>query len=251
VALTLFVMGIRSQVCEYLTQEDFRSGFLTRFIYIEATAPPRSAASDWLEQADIKEVKQGDEVFTSLVKKIEQARTHWEDFTPSPDAPTVPVPCAPDAWKRLNKFITDVLDAAEGHQRHQIIEAASDRLTKSILKAATLLAMLDTCDKVEMPHMLAAIEYASSWFGHMVNMANGISESSWARTQKKVEEFILMKGGTVKWEMVYRNFRSDLRADEFLKIIQALQDAGLIDVYPDDKKVRWIQLLNVDDEAAA
>jgi hypothetical protein len=99
--------------------------------------------------------------------------------------------------------------------------------------------------------MLVAINYASSWFGHMVNMANGISESSWARTQKKVEEFILMKGGTVKWEMVYRNFRTDLRADEFLKIIQALQDAGIISVYPDDKKVRWIELLDVDEEAAA
>lgn len=251
VALTLFVMGIRSQVCEYLTQDDFRSGFLTRFIYIEAAAPPRTPESDWLEQADIREVKEGDEVFTALVNKIERARTHWEDFVPSPSAPTVPVPCVPEAWMRLNKFIVDVLDAAEGHQRHQIIEAASDRLTKSILKAATLLAMLDCCDEVQVPHMLAAINFASSWFGHMVNMANGISESGWARSQKKVEEFILMKGGTVKWEMVYRQFRTDMRADEFLKIIQALQDAGIIDVYPDEKKVRWIQLLDVETEMAA
>jgi hypothetical protein len=244
VALTLFVMGIRSQVCDYLTQEDFRSGFLTRFIYIEASAPPRSVASDWLEQEDIKAVKQGDEVFTSMVTRIENSRQHWEDFTPSPDAPTVAVPCAPDAWKRLNKFITDVLDAAEGHQRHVIIEAASDRLTKSILKAATLLAMLDCCDEVQLPHMITAINYASSWFGHMVNMANGISESNWARSQKEVEEFILLKGGTVKWEIVYRHFHKDMRADEFLKIIQALTDAGIIDVYPDEKKVRWIALLS-------
>lgn len=251
VALTLFVMGIRSQVCEYLTQEDFRSGFLTRFIYIEATAPPRSPESDWLEQADINEVKNGDEVFTALVKRIEKARQHWEDFIPSLDAPTTPVPCAPEAWQRLNRFITDVLDAAEGHQRHQIIEAASDRLTKSILKAATLLAMLDCVDKVQVPHMLAAINFASSWFGHMVNMANGISESSWARSQKKVEEFLLLKGGTVKWEIVYRQFRTDMRADEFLKIIQALQESGLIDVYPDEKKVRWITRLDVAEEWAA
>ena len=251
VALNLFVMGIRSQVCEYLTQEDFRSGFLTRFIYIEATAPPRSPESDWLEQADIHEVKQGDDVFTKMVKRIEASRQHWEDFTPSVDAPTVPVPCVPDAWKRLNKFITDVLDAAEGHQRHQIIEAASDRLTKSILKAATLLAMLDCCDEVQVEHMLAAINFASSWFGHMVNMANGISESSWARKQKEVEDFLLQKGGTAKWEVVYRQFRSDLRADEFLKIIQALTDAGLISVYPDDKQVRWIARLDIEEELAA
>jgi hypothetical protein len=251
VSLTLFLMGIASQVADYLTQDDFRSGFLTRFIYIEAAPPPRSAKSDYLEQQDLHEVKQGDEVFAAMVKRIENARQHWEDFTPSPDAPTIPVPCVPAAWERLNRFITDVLDAAEGHQRHQIIEAASDRLTKSILKTATLLAMLDCCDKVEMEHMLVAINYSSSWFGHMVNMANRISESSWARSQAAVEEFLLGKGGTVKWEMVYRQFRSDLRADEFLKIIQALTDAGLISVYSDEKKVRWIELLNVDEEMAA
>jgi hypothetical protein len=250
VALTLFMMGIASQVADYLTQDDFRSGFLTRFIYIEATPPPRSAQSDWLEQADIHEVKQGDEVFTAMVKRIETARNHWASFA-DPDAPTVPVPCVPEAWLRLNKFITDVLDAAEGHQRHQIIEAASDRLTKSILKAATLLAMLDCCDKVQVPHMLAAINFASSWFTHMVNMANRISESSWARRQTQVEEFLLEKGGTAKWEVVYRQFRQDLRADEFLKIIQALQDAGIIMVTPSEKGVRWITRVDIDEELAA
>ncbi|WP_346927661.1 DUF3987 domain-containing protein [uncultured Arthrobacter sp.] len=253
VSLTLFLMGIASQVADYLTQDDFRSGFLTRFIYIEAAPPPRSAKSDYLEQADIREVKQGDEVFTAMVKRIETARTHWEGFTPSVDAPTVPVPCVPEAWERLNRFITDVLDAAEGHQRHQIIEAASDRLTKSILKTATLLAMLDCCDEVQVEHMLVAINYSSSWFGHMVNMANRISESNWARAQAQVEEFLLLKGGTVKWEMVYRHFRTEMRADEFLKIIQALTDAGMIAVYPDEKNkaVRWIELLNVEQELAA
>lgn len=250
VSLTLFMMGIASQVADYLTQDDFRSGFLTRFIYIEATPPPRSAKSDYLEQANIHEVKQGDEVFTAMVKKIEAARNHWEGFCP-PDAPTSAVPCVPEAWERLNRFITDVLDAAEGHQRHQIIEAASDRLTKSILKAATLLAMLDCCDEVQTTHMLTAINFASSWFGHMVNMANRISESTWARRQAQVEEFLLEKGGSAKWELVYRHFRADLRADEFLKIIQALTDAGIIYVTPAEKGVRWITRIDLEEELAS
>lgn len=250
VALTLFVMGIRSQVCEYLTQEDFRSGFLTRFIYIEATAPPRSKESDWLEQADIHEVKQGDAVFTGLLNRLEEAREHWASFC-QPDLPTQAVPCTREAWVRLNMFITNVLDEAEGHQRHSIIEAASDRLTKSILKAATLLAMLDCCDEVELVHMLSAINFSSSWFGHMVNMANGISESSWARKQSEVEEFLLMKGGTAKWEVVYRHFRADLQPQDFLKIVQALSDAGVLHMPVDERKQRWIELIDMDLEAAA
>lgn len=251
ISLTLFMMGIASQMAEYLTQEDFRSGFLTRFIYIQATPPPRSRESDWLEQADIHEVKQGDAVFNDLIKQLEAAREHWSDFCPV-DAPTVPVPCERDAWLRLNLFITDVLDAAEGHERHGIIEAAADRLTKSILKLATLLAMFDCCDEVQLPHMLSAINYASSWFGHMVNMANRIAESSWARSQGKVIEFLTEHGGTAKWEQVYRKFRTDLKADEFLKIIQALHEAGMIHHYTEDKtKQRWIELLDMEKELTA
>lgn len=250
VSLTLFMMGIASQMADYLTQEDFRSGFLTRFIYVEATAPPRSAQSDWFEQGDINQIKQGDEVFTAMVKRIETARAHWAGFN-DPDGPTAAVPCVPEAWLRLMHFVTNVLDAAEGHQRRQIIEAASQRMTLSILKAATLLAMLDCCDKVEVPHMLAAINYASSWFTHMVNMANSISESSWTRRQNQVEEFLLEKGGTAKWEVVYRHFRSDLQAHEFLKIIQALTDAGIIHVTPAEKGVRWITRIDLELENVA
>lgn len=250
VSLTLFMMGIASQMADYLTQEDFRSGFLTRFVYVEATAPPRSAKSDWFEQGDIHAIKLGDDVFTGMVNRIETARSHWAGFV-NPDAPTVPVPCVPEAWLRLMKFVTDVLDAAEGQQRHTIIEAASQRMTLTILKAATLLAMLDCCDKVEMSHMLSAINYASSWFTHMVNMANRISENTWTRRQTQVEEFLLEKGGTAKWDLVYRQFRQDLRADEFLKIIQALTDAGIIMVTPAEKGVRWITRLDLELESAA
>lgn len=251
ISLTLFMMGIASQMAEYLTQEDFRSGFLTRFVYIQATPPPRSRESDWLEQADIHEVKQGDAIFTVLVNKIEAAREHWADFCPV-DAPTTAVPCTRDAWLRLNLFITDVLDAAEGHERHAIVEAAADRLTKSILKLATLLAMFDCCDEVQLSHMLSAINYASSWFTHMVNMANRIAESTWARSQGKVIEFLTEHGGTAKWEQVYRKFRTDLRSDEFLRIIQALQEAGMIHTYKEEKSAqRWIELLDMEKELAS
>jgi hypothetical protein len=99
--------------------------------------------------------------------------------------------------------------------------------------------------------MLSAINFAASWFNHMVNMANRISESSWARRQAQVEEFLLEKGGAAKWEVVYRHFRQDLRADEFLKIIQALQDAGIIQVTPLEKGVRWITRIDFEEEIAA
>lgn len=250
VSLNLYLMGIASQVAEYLTQDDFRSGFLTRFIFIEGKPAPRSRESDWVEQADIHEIKMGDEVFTALVNRIEKSRQHWENFV-QPDGPTVAVPASKEAWARLWLFVTQVLDEAEGSARHAIIDAASQRLAVTIMKVATLLAMMDCCDEVELPHMLSAINYASSWFGHMVNMANRISESGWARRQTEVEEYVVMKGGTAKWETVYRHFRTELKPEDFIKIIQALSDAGVIHTYHDDKKQRWIERIDMEEELAA
>jgi hypothetical protein len=242
VSLVLFTMGIRSQVASFLTQDDFQSGFLTRFVYVEADAPKRTAESDYLEQADLSEVKQGDPVFTDLVNRLEQSREHWDSFV-AVDGPTTAVPCSPDAWARLNRFITDILDEAEGHERHAIIEASSQRLSLSILKAATLLAMFDCCDEVQLPHMLSAINYCSSWFLHMVSMANKISESGWQRRMDGVENYLLAQGGPARWDRTYGKFKADLKPREFMEIVQALQEAGTVHVVQDDRKVRWLELL--------
>ena len=243
-ALVFYAMGIKKQVADVLTEDDFQSGFLTRFIYVMADAPKRTAASDYLEQADLSEVKQGDAVFTAMLKQLETAREHWDSFV-EVDGPTQAVPCAPDAWARLNQFITAVLDAAEGHEKAAIIEASSQRLTLSILKAATLLAMFDCCDQVELPHMLAAINYCSTWFVHMVEMANEVSSSLWRKKQNAIEELLIAKGGEQKWEVVYKamNRELDMRPREFAEVMTALQESGVVNMYPDDKNERWIQLL--------
>jgi hypothetical protein len=243
-SLVLYVMGIKDQVAEVLSEDDFQSGFLTRFIYVMAEAPKRTPESDYLQQADLSEVKQGDPVFTELLQRLETAREHWDSFV-EVDGPTQAVPCAPDAWARLNKFIVDVLDSAEGHEKAGIIEASSQRLTLSILKSATLLAMFDCCDVVELPHMLAAINYCSTWFVHMVEMANAVSSSLWRKKQKAIEDLLLSKGGEVKWEVVYKamNRQMDMRPRDFAEVITAMQESGVVNPRIDDKKERWIQLL--------
>ncbi len=245
-ALTFYAMGIKKQVAGILSEEDFQSGFLTRFIYVMADAPKRTPESDYLAQADPNEIKHGDPVFTDMVNRLDTARQHWDEFVAA-DGPTRAVPATTDAWARLNKFITDVLDAAEGHEKADIIEASSQRLTLSILKVATLLAMFDTCDEVELPHMLAAINYCSSWFVHMVEMANEVSSSLWRKKQDSVQEFLTIKGGECEWESVYKamNRQLDMRPQEFVEVFKALQESGVVNMYVDDKKKRWIQLLEM------
>lgn len=238
ISLVLFMMGIRDEVANVLTEKDFQSGFLTRFIYVEADPPARTKQSDYLAQADPGEVKAGDPVFAQMVEDLKSARDHWESFN-QPGAPTTGVPCVPEAWERLNQFISDVLDASEDSDRRAILEASAQRLSLSILKAATLLAMYEMCDEVELCHMLTAINYCSTWFTHLTNMAYKISESQWARHRDSIENFVIENGGMVEYSKAVRKFQSELNARQFFEIVNDLSDAERVEIQwelPEKKK---------------
>lgn len=227
VALVLFTMGIRDQLANYLTLEDFQSGFLTRFVWVEAAAPIRTKASDYVKQADPNEAKLGDPIFLQITDRLKEARDHWESWA-DPTEKTIPVLCTDEAWERWNKFISEALDAAQGVERSQVVEAAASRLSNSILKAATLLAMWDMHDEVQLKHMLAAINYCGKWFEHMVSMSNSISASTWKRRQDELETFIATHGGETSWKAAYRHFKADLKPREFFDLVQALEEAGTV-----------------------
>lgn len=235
VAMVLFTMGIRDQLAKYLTLEDFQSGFLTRFIYVTAESPERTKESDYVAQADPHEAKKGDPVFDALVERMVEAREHWEGWA-DPTERTIPVLCTDEAWARWNKFISEALDAAEGTEKSQVVEAAASRLSNSILKCATLLAMWDMEDEVSLKHMLAAINYCGSWFEHMVSMADSITASAWKRRQDELAAFLVTHGGESTWAAAYRNFKADMKPREFFDLVQALEEAGQVAIRNDGKK---------------
>lgn len=235
VAMVLFTMGIRKQLAQYLTLDDFQSGFLTRFIYVVGNAPQRSRATDYVAQADPHEVKQGDPVFDRMCERMAEAREHWESWA-DPTEKTIPVMCSNEAWERWNKFISEALDAAEGTEKSDVVEAAASRLSNSILKCATLLAMWDMEDEVSLKHMLAAINYCGGWFENMVEMANSISASAWKRRQDELIAFLTVHGGEASWAATYRTVKADMKPREFFDLVQALEEAGQVVIRNDTKK---------------
>lgn len=240
VSLILFTMGIQKQLAEYLTIEDFQSGFLTRFIYVEGKELERSEKTDYLAQQDLAEAKEGDPVFDRMIDRLLEAREFWNDFVDC-SAPTVPVPATPEAWARLNYFISDILDASDSAEKSEVVAAASDRLYTSIIKVATLLAMSEMSNQVELGHMLAAIDRCSIWFVHMVNMAGQISASQWKRRMDKLEDFIISRGGQVSYKAAYSAFKSELMPKQFNEIVVALEEAGQAQVVQDTKtKTKYI-----------
>jgi hypothetical protein len=241
VALNMFTMAIKDQLADYLSIEDFQSGFLTRFVYVNGTAAQRTKESDYVPQMNVLERKQGDPVFNGMIEKLKEARDMWEGWA-DPNGATISVPCTEEAWERWNRFITDALDAAQAQSKAQVLEAAASRLNNSVLKAATLLAMADCCDEVQLKHMLVAINYCGQWFEHLVEMTNRISESDWKRQQDRLTEFLGSKGGEASWELAYRQFNSEMRHRQFLELVQSMEEAGQL-LFQKDKKKRTLTLI--------
>lgn len=236
-AFVLWAMGTPEKLSEAMNVEDFQSGFLARFLYVVGHAPKDTKGLYRLDRPSHREIESGDPVMKDLLDRLERAREHWELQKPGLDAPTIPVPCTEAAWTRLNAFIDDVMEAAEGQERHEVIKAASDRMTKNILKAATLLAMFDCADEVQIWHMLAAISYGARWFEHMVFMANAISASGFRRRQKDVLRYIAEAGGSVTRQAVHRKFRDWPRGELSNVVNFLMEDAGWIDL--DETKKRF------------
>lgn len=238
VALNLFAMGIRDQLADYLTEDDFQSGFLTRFIYVSAQPLQRTAETDYIGQQDKTERTKGDPAFLNLIEKLKEARDVWSGWN-DPTERTIAVPMNAEAHQRFNEFVTAAIDAAQAQSKATILEAATNRLSTSILKAATLLAMSDMCDEVELHHMLAAINYCGQWFEHLVEMTKRISESNWKRRQDKLMEAVFSKGGEISWAAAYRHFNAELKAREFTELVQSLEEAGLL-IMSKNKKTKTL-----------
>lgn len=229
VALNLFTMGIRDQLADYLTLEDFQSGFLTRFIYVHADPRERTAETDYIGQQDENERKNGDPAFNAMIANLKDAREAWEAWN-DPTERTIAVPMNNEAHERFNRFVTEALDAAQAESKEDILEAATNRLNISVLKAATCLAMADRCETVQLNHMLAAINYCGMWFEHLVAMTNRISESGWKRQQDKLAELLVANAGEISWKAAYRAFSAELKPKAFIELVQALEEAGRLTI---------------------
>lgn len=235
VSFCFFAMGIRDQVADVMDQHDFQSGFLARFLYVQAEPPKRVRGKDQIRQPDRDTVEKGDDQLRGIVEGLREGRQFWEDQH-EPGSPTVPVPFHDKALKRLNEFRDDLLDAAEGQERHEILMATSERMAINLMKAATLLAMSECCDEVQLRHVLTVIAYGAEWFEHMVFMANKIASSAFRRTQGQVMEFIGRQGGTATKAQIHRKFR-DMPMSQILHTLDALRESGLILTDVEDAKI--------------
>lgn len=223
VSFIMFMMGILTESADVLTVTNFRSGFLTRFLYVtgnraENYSPPP------IEQSKEEEDKK-DPVFDGLIAHLIRNRAYWEMY--GGDGDTVPIRAEDDAWQRYQKFESDVRKVASETMYAEVIATTSERTVHSTLKLAALLAMDEKQKRIQLRHILRAIGYAGEWITNAVTMASMVSESDWQRDVDKLEQFINGKGGSVSYAVAYRHFQ-DKRPFEFEEMIAALEQRGVL-----------------------
>lgn len=228
-SLSLYGLGIAKQIADQLTEEDFYSGFLTRFLWV---MPPNDfvppSITEGYELAP-KDKRKDDSEFIQIVQTLRQARTYFEQFTDGLDAPTEALDVTDEAHARMKKHLSDIESAARRIGKEQIM-SSGQRLNHATYKAAGLLAMIECKETIELQHVLTAISYSNSWFANLLTMASSISTTHWNRQLHEIVELLDKRDGEMQYGALYREFKAQYKPRDFKDMIEALKDSGYIKI---------------------
>jgi hypothetical protein len=214
--LILFAGGIKNRVCSLLTHEYVSSGFIPRFIFITAESnadriqpmgPPTEVDTTernrLLDEMRELRARYASEMVNTFVvqgnKKFLQMR---------PTESTA-AKLTPEAWARYNQLEHDMMEAALKKDQRDIFTPTYDRLCKSALRIATLIAASSQSPdeanhiRVGFEHILAAVAYTQEWKEYVDEVLNGLGTTAYEvrmqqiltaiRTQPGISRSALMR----------------------------------------------------------
>ena len=228
--LIVFAGGIRNKITGLLTTEHVSSGFMPRFIFITAESdvskvrplgPPTevnlgerdSILAEMVQLSQRYAIKQTVTI-KGINATVEQPRTFNANLTPQ-------------AWARFNKLEADMMDSALQSERPDIMTPTYDRLCKSTLKAAVLIAATRVTDDVivEESDLCHAMFYLEDWRKHTVLIINNVGKGENEREFDKVLRAVQRTDG-INRSTLMQNYH--LQARQADNIFTTLEQRGLI-----------------------
>ena len=228
-AFSMYAMGIRAQIASALTLEDFRSGFLTRFIWATPSEDVAidSDINDGFELAPIHVQKEGDSVRTAMLEEIRHMRDHW-DVMCDKSSNTVPIRPKPEAFERIKQLRLD-MSATISKLGVEELQSSTERMSQSVLRCAALLAMADGRMEVELADVVQVVAYSGEWFRNSIRMIDMVGESQWAAHLDEITDVLMALGGVASRKDVYAHFKSRYKPRDFTEMLTALQESGQVD----------------------
>lgn len=229
--LILFAGGIKERVTQLLSFEMVSSGFMPRFIFITAESdpnklkpigPPTGTTRDTGEHIRNELQSIYDHYRRVVALQVEGVKN------PIERPMTFDVELTEDAWFRYNKFEADMYDIGLASDRPDVITPMYDRLSKSILKAAVLLAAArQRADNVIVTEddILRAIMYGEQWRVHAREVMRHVGKGHNEKRLESVHRQIARKPGITRSEVMQYHH---LSAREATEVFQTLIQRGLV-----------------------
>lgn len=218
----MYTAGIKAKTQMLLNDEHINSGFIPRFVFITAepdasrvrpVGPPTKI--DNTGKAALRSELYDMHDFYNRKRLIV-----FNDGSEGYIQPEFEVSLTEEAWDRYNKFETILTRAAIDTGLDHLL-AVNDRLAKSTLKAAILIATSRQRDSVgvsvELNDLIHAMYYAKFWHAYGSEVVNGIGKSQDERLIDQIVVFIAKTGSMgVPRSEIMRRFSLDSRKAELI-----------------------------------
>ena len=229
--LILFAGGIKNRITGLLSLDHVSSGFMPRFIFItaesdvskvQALGPPTAAnlGDRELILNELRDIAMHYQTTQGMVVKDGKIGMS----TPTTWAANLDH----ETWERYNKLEAELTKAGVAAEQPDIMTPVFDRLAKSILKAAILLAAArqrNATVVVEMEDLLRAIYYGESWREYAQQVINNVGKGTIERELEKIEAAIARKPGCTRSTLM-QSYHLEARHAE--QIFTTLEQRGVI-----------------------
>lgn len=192
--LILYAGGIKSRVLQLLDFEHVSSGFLPRFVFI--TAESDISRMQPLGPPTERSLGERDRVrdhFAAIANHYAQSSNLVISGRPVQTARSWEAQLTPDAWARYNKIETDLLQVGLRSQNKELLTPTFDRLAKSGLRAAVLIAAARRLEDeviVTEEDLVKAFSYVEFWRTFTIEVINGIGRSTSEQMISRVLRFV-------------------------------------------------------------
>lgn len=198
---SIHYMGTFDGAADVLEPTDWASGFLPRFIW--AIGDKQEITRETLRM-QIRKPGEGRAVDVRAMQK--QWAAQFRSIT-NRIAPNGPVDMEIDdvVLERHTSLSERLVEIANGLplMRERLLPGAV-RLSRSVMKAACLVALSDGRTRVSLQDLLIAIEQAEEWLANLLKMVTATDSSPFVRKVDELERIIQESGGEKRMDNVYR-----------------------------------------------
>lgn len=227
--LILFAGGIKDRVESLLGYELVASGFIPRFIMVSAESdvsllrplgPPT--------QQHIGKRTQLMQRFVDISQRFNQTQSITVNGRITTAKRKFDCSLTSDAWMRYNRFETDMLEAAVDSSQRDILTPCFDRLSKSGLKIAMLIAASNSKTEqiiIEEQDVIKAFYYIEQWRVHTLATVRVVGKGASERVIERITKQIEREPGVLRSTVMTRFHLTRRQADE---IFETLDQRALI-----------------------